>query len=159
MTYKVSTGLRNKVLSKTGGAIGGGSLYDVLDLGFLMIYSGPVPATADAAIDGANTLLVTISNASTATGLKFEDDAVTGGLAKLNTEVWSGVVATSGVATFYRHIGAAEKAGVIGDLSTTKPRLQGEIGVYGKELNLTSTTLTAAGTQTVDYYYVGLPTL
>lgn len=159
MSYKVSTGLRNKILSKTGGAIAGGSLYDVLNLGFIMIYTGTVPATADAALDGSNTLLVTISNASTATGLKFEDDAVTGGLAKLSTEVWSGVVATSGTATFYRHVSAAEHAGVIGDLSTTKPRLQGEIGVYGKELNLTSTSLTAAGTQTVDYYYVGLPTL
>lgn len=160
MTYHVSTGLRNKVLSKAaGGTIGGGSLADVMNLGFIMIYDGPVPASADAALDASNHLLVTISNNSTATGLTFEADAVNGGLAKLSTEVWSGVVALSGTATFYRHVSATEHAGTIGGLSTTLPRVQGGIGQFGAELNLTSTSLVAAGTQTIDYYYIGLPTL
>lgn len=157
--FHESTGLRNKMLSKTGGTIAGGSLYDVLDLGQIMIYGGTVPATADDVIGGGSTLLVTITNASTATGIKFEDNASGGGLAKKTAEVWSGVVAATGTATFYRHIGAAEKAGTIGAASTLLPRLQGAVGVYGAELNLTNTTLTAAGTQTIDYYYVGLPTL
>lgn len=158
--YHESTGLRNKMLSKTGGAISGGSLYDILDLGFIMIYSGTVPATADALIDPSCVLLVTISNNSTATGLKFEDNAVSGGLAKLSTEVWSGVVnAPGGVASFYRHIGATEHAGTIGEASTVLPRLQGDISTFGAELNLTNTTLATGATQTIDYYYVGLPTL
>jgi hypothetical protein len=159
MALHESTGLRNKRLSKTGGSIAGGSLYDVMDLGFILIYDGPVPADADAALTVANHLLVTISNNSTATGIKFEDNAVNGALAKKSTEVWSGVVATSGVATFYRHIGATEAAGTIGALSTVLPRIQGECGVYGSEMDMTNTSLTAAATQPVDYYYVGQPTL
>lgn len=152
MTYHVSTGLRNGMLDD-------GCLAQILNGGFIMIYDGPVPASADAALDAANHLLVTISNAGTATGLTFEGAAVDGGLAKNATEVWSGTIATTGTATFYRHIGQNEKAGTIGAQSTTLPRLQGTVGVYGAELNLTNTTLTAGGTQTVDYYFVGLPTL
>ncbi len=55
MTLRVSTGLRNHLLS-------GGSLKDALNNGRLEIYSGTQPATADAAVSG--TLLVTISKAS-----------------------------------------------------------------------------------------------
>ena len=157
MAYHVSTGLRNKLLSKSAGAIVGGSLADLLDLGKIMIYSGAVPATADDAVSG--TLLVTITNNSTATGLTFEDNAVTGGISKAAGETWSGVIALSGTATYYRHIGAAEAAGTVGASSTVLPRLQGAVGLFGAELNLTNTTLTAAGTQTLDYYFVGLPTL
>lgn len=158
MAYHVSTGLRNKLLSSAAGSLTGGSLFNTMDLGFIMIYDGLVPASADDALSG-NNLLVTISLASSATGLSFEPVAVNGGLAKLTGAVWSGLVALTGTATFYRHVSAAEHAGVIGGTSTILPRVQGSIAVFGAELNLTNTTLTAAGTQTIDYYYIGLPTL
>ena len=50
---KVSTGLRNAMLDTA-------PLRDALDLGFLKLYSGTEPATADADL-GAAVLLVTIS--------------------------------------------------------------------------------------------------
>lgn len=147
MTFKVSTGARNKMLDT-------GSLKTLLNLGSIKIYAGPVPADADAALDPANTLLCTVTNASGATGLTL-GVAAEGVLTKAEGEVWSGVNAASGTATFYRHVAAGDD----GTLSTTQVRLQGAIGLAGAEMNLSSTALVAAATQTIDYYVVGLPTL
>lgn len=55
MTLRISTGLRNHLLS-------GGSLKDALNNGRIEIYSGSQPASADAAVSG--TLLVTITKSS-----------------------------------------------------------------------------------------------
>lgn len=145
---KVSTGLRNALLDA-------GSLASQMDLGFIKIYAGPVPASADAAL-GSATLLCTISNNSTGTGLKFETAAADGSLPKESTEVWSGVNAAGGTATFFRHVAAT---GDDGTLSTTQKRIQGTIGASGADLNLSSVNLSNGATQTIDYYSVTLPTL
>lgn len=146
MTFKVSTGLRNKVLDT-------GSVKATLALGFINIYAGAVPADADASI-GAATLLCTISVASGGTGLTF-GTAAGGVLPKAAAETWSGVNAATGTATFYRHVAVGDD----GTLSTTQARLQGTIATAGAEMNLSSTALVAAATQTLDYYVVALPTL
>lgn len=146
MSIKTSTGLRNKLLDT-------GSLDTVLALGFIKIYAGAVPASADAAL-GAATLLSTISLNSTATGLSFEAAAVNGTLSKLSAEVWSGTNVAGGTATFYRHIAPGDD----GTLSTTQARIQGTIGTSGADMNLSSTTLSNGATQTIDYYSVTLPT-
>ncbi len=148
MTLKVSTGMRNKLLDT-------GSLKSVLNLSFIKIYSGPVPATADAALDGSCVLLCTVSNNSTGTGLTMATSAASGAIAKNGSEVWSGTNAATGVASFYRHVAAGDT----GVTSTTEARLQGECGLSGAEMNMTSTTLTSAATHTIDYYVVSAPTL
>lgn len=145
MTIKASTGLRGKLLDT-------GSLKATLALGFIKIYSGAAPATADAAVTG--TLLCTISNASTGTGINMAAAAVAGVLAKLSSETWSGVNAATGTAGYYRH----SAAGDTGVLSTTESRLQGTIATAGADMNLSSVSLTSAATQTIDYYSVALPT-
>lgn len=142
---KVSTGLRNKLLDT-------GSLKATMNLGFIKIYAGTVPADADAAI-GSATLLCTISNNSTGTGLTMAAAAAAGVLTKTLAEVWSGTNAATGTAAFYRHVAPADD----GTLSTTQARIQGEIATAGSDLNLTSTTLTATATQTIDNYSVALP--
>ena len=147
MALKASTGLRNKLLDT-------GPLNEVLDLGFINIYGGAVPADADASI-GSATLLSTISNNSTGTGIKLETLAANGSISKETTEVWSGVNVAVGTATFYRHVAPGDT----GAQSTTQPRLQGNIGISGAEMNLTSITLANGATQTIDYYSVTLPTL
>jgi hypothetical protein len=147
MTFKASTGLRNNLLK-------GNDLYTQLLAGFINIYSGSVPATADAAVTG--TLLCTISINSTGAGINLENSAPSGGvIVKETTEIWSGVNAATGTATYYRHVGSADT----GALSTTQPRLQGAVGVVGAELNLSSVSLVAAATQTIDFYSIALPTL
>lgn len=147
---KVSTGLRNALLDTA-------DLRTTLAAGFINIYAGAVPATADAAL-GAAVLLATISLNSTATGIDLDPGGAAGGvIAKDPGQTWSGVVVGAGTqtATFYRHVGAADT----GVLSTTEPRIQGEVGTAGAELNLTSVSLTNGATQTIDFYTVALPTL
>lgn len=147
MTIKASTGLRNKLLVT-------GSLKATMDLGFIKIYTGTAPATADDAI-GAATLLCTLSVSSGGTGLSFDTTPVLGVLAKAPAEVWSGVNVAGGVATFYRHVAVGDTAAS----STTEARVQGTIGTIGADMNLTSTTLSSGATQTMDFYQLYLPTL
>lgn len=144
MTLRASTGLRNAMLVT-------GSLKSQLDTGFIKIYGGAVPVDADAAIATA-TLLSTISVASTGTGLSIDTVATNGAVSKAN-EIWSGVNATGGVATFWRFVKSADT----GNLSTTEVRLQGLAATSGTELVMTSTTLVGGATQNIDYFSVALP--
>lgn len=144
MSIKVSTGLRNTLLSA-------GSLKATFDAGSeIRIYSGTVPADADAAI-GAAVLVVTIKNGSS--GITFDSAAAAGVLVKNTAETWSGIVAASGSPSFYRHVLTADA----GALSTTAPRYQGTVGIGGGDMNLTAASLTAGATQTLDYHAVALP--
>lgn len=147
MTIKASTGLRD-------GTLVTGSLRSLLNGGRINIYAGAEPATADADLGGA-TLLCAVTVNSTGTGINFDTAASGGVLQKAPGEVWSGVNAATGVASFYRHVAAGDA----GDASTTAARLQGTIGIAGADLNLSSTSLTSGATQTIDYYSVALPTL
>ena len=151
MTIKVSTGLRTSMLTAAGE-----SLATSLNDGQINIYAGTVPADADAAI-GSATLLVVISDNSQAigagTGLDF-DAAVAGVLSKAAAQVWSGVNAATGVAVFYRFVQQADT----GVLSTTEKRIQGSIATVGADLNLSNTTLTISGTQSIDAFSITMPT-
>lgn len=146
MTFHVSTGARNTMLATN-------PLKTALAAGFLKIYTGAAPATADAAVTG--TLLCTISIASGGTGINFDTAASAGVLSKAPGETWSGVNAATGTASYYRHVAVGDD----GTSSTTQVRLQGDIASAGAELNLSSTSLTSGATQTIDYYSVALPTL
>jgi hypothetical protein len=147
MALQLSTGLRNKMLDTS-------SLKTQLDSGFINIYSGTVPATADAPIVGG-TLLVTISNNATATGITLAAASVSGTLQKNASETWKGTIAANGTATYYRHVAVGDD----GTQSTTQSRIQGAIGTSGTDLNLTSVVLAAAASQTIDFYSITLPTL
>jgi hypothetical protein len=147
MTIKTSTGLRNKMLDT-------GSLKSRLALGFIKIYSGAEPATADAAVTG--TLLCTVSVSGGGTGLSLDTAAASGVLAK-SAEVWSGAIVATDVAGYYRF----SAAGDTGASSTTEERIQGSVAMAGGDLNLSSTSLTtnaSLSAQTIDYYVVSLPT-
>lgn len=141
---KLSTGLRNHLLVT-------GALKSALDGGLIKIYSGAEPATADAAVTG--TLLCTISNNSTGTGITFEDDPVDGVLSKKSSEVWSGVNAATGTSGYFRHVASGDD----GTSSTSQKRIQGSVAVAGADLNLSAVGLTSGATQTIDYYNVALP--
>ena len=147
MTLKVSTGLRDDLLDT-------GSLKATLDGGHILIYSGTVPTDADAAISGP-VLLCTITIDGLGTGINFDTSASAGVLSKAPAETWKGTNASSGVASFYRHVASGDTGGS----STTEPRLQGEIAVANSEMNFTNTTLTISADQNVDFYSVTLPTL
>lgn len=147
MAFKTSTGLRNKMLDTS-------PLRTVLDLGFLNIYSGTPPATADDTL-GAAVLLCTISNSGTGTGLTFAPAASGGIIAKNNTEVWRGTNVASGTASFYRFVAPGDTGG----FSQTEVRLQGSVDTIGADLNLSSVALTSGAQQSIDYFVVAIPTL
>ena len=144
MAFKTSTGLRNSILTS-------GSLIDLLGNGEIRIFAGSVPLSADAAEEG--TLLCTISEIGTG-GPIFFDGTASDGVVSKNAEVWSGENVASGTATYYRHVDKMDS----GVISTTEVRIQGEVGIVGKEMNLSSTAFTSGATQTIDYYSVALPT-
>ena len=146
MALQLSTGLRNQLLDT-------GSFRSIFNLGFVKIYSGTVPASADAAIIG--TLLDTISNNATGTGITFASAAAGGVITKTVAETWSGTSVAAGTATHFRVVGASDT----GVLSTTQPRLQGLVATAGAELILPSTALLSATLYTIDNFSFSIPTL
>ena len=146
MSMKISTGLAKAMLDT-------GSLKTNLTGMKLKIYSGAEPATADASL-GAAVLLVTISDAGGAGALSFEAAAVNNTIEKLASQVWSGTNVASGTAAFCRLVLASDT----GASSATEIRVQGDVGVAGKFLNLSSTALTTSAVQTVDYLSITMPT-
>lgn len=118
---KRSTALANAVMVT-------GSLRSLITGGFLYFFSGPVPDTADEAIDGAAALVgkVTESGDGT-TGLTFESVATNGVLVKETTEQWKTTYVATDDITFFRFgVGADDCEGVAH--ATTGHRLQGTVG-------------------------------
>lgn len=149
MTIKASTGLRNKLLDTN-------PLKTIFNLGFLNIYSGPLPSTADdALVGGTHTLLVQICNNNTTTGLTFAASASNGAITKNLSETWSKQAVATGTAAFFRFVAPGDTGGS----STTEARLQGSVGTSGADLNLTTVSLVSSTLYTVDSFSVTLPTL
>lgn len=146
MTAKVSTGLRNAMLVTD-------SFKGLMDNCKLRIYAGTVPATADAALGGA-TLLCEVSDDATGDGLIFDASASAGVVTKDGSQIWRGVNVATGVATFYR----LEEDTDDGTLSTTALRVQGTVAVAGGGLNLSSVSLVATASQSINFYSLALPT-
>lgn len=147
MTVRLSTGLRNKMLD--GGS--GGGIKGALDLGFINVYSGAQPATADTAASG--TLLGTVSVNASGTGLTF-DAAASGVIAKAAAEVWRFNGAADGTAGWFRFYPAA---GTPSGASTTEARIDGAIGTSGSDLNLSNITITTSAPNTIDVFQFTLP--
>jgi len=147
MSIELSTGLRNQCLSN-------GSFKAALDGGKMYWYAGTKPADADAAIDGGQTLLVTISLDGGATGLTFAAAAAAGVLAKNALETWEGTVGTSGLAAFFRFVETGDDPLLA---SSTAKRFQGTISTTGADINLVDPNLVATANQPVDSFNVTLP--
>lgn len=143
MTLKISTGLRNAVLVT-------GSLKSQLDGKVVKIFGGTVPADADSAL-GSATLLCTVSESGTGTGVTFEAAPVDGALVKTAAETWSGTNAATGTATFWR----AEAGADDGTASTTAIRVQGTFG--GSSGLLSNPALTSGAPQAIDNCSIALP--
>lgn len=157
MAVKISTGLRNALLDT-------GSLKSELDGGFIHIYEGTAPASADDQVDtsGAITLLATIysDGGAASAGLNFDTTATAGVLVKDPAETWDNSVETNvatGTAQFYVHVGSTESDGNAITASTTLPRVLGTVAQAGADLNLSSTSLTATEVQAINAYAVAIP--
>lgn len=128
-----------------------GSLKAGLDAGFLYYFSGPVPADADAAVDGSTVLLAKFTESGDGTtGLTFEATATDGVLTKTAAEAWQSTAAATGTATFFRFCQAGD-AGTAA--STTNKRVQGTLGTtIASDAQLVSTSITSAQSLNVDLF-------
>jgi hypothetical protein len=148
MTIRLSTAARNAMLGDNTNK----GLQGVFAAGFLYIYSGTQPATADAAANGVQLGKVTISDDGT-TGLQFEL-AAAGVLAKDTDEVWQFHGLTNGVAGWYRFTTAA---GNPATADATQVRVDGLIGTAGADLNMTNTNIVTNAVTTIDAFDWTLP--
>ena len=160
MALRLGLGLRNKLLQGTGGIAG------LFADGVMDIYSGTMPASADVVETG--TFLVRITTASGiagsggtgggtsgtgvgANGLDF-GTAANGVLSK-SASVWSGTGIVTGQAGWWRFYSTEALKGT----SSTAIRMDGNCGVSGADLNMSSLTVTAAATITIDSFSITLP--
>lgn len=106
-----------------------------LNSGYLRIYSGTEPATADTALSG-NTLLAELRFNATAA------PSAVNGLLTFNAITSDASNNASGTATFFR---AFRSDG-------TTVEIQGSVGTSGTALVMASTTITAGGTTAVSSF-------
>lgn len=145
MAIQLSSGLRDHMLIT-------GSFKSGLDGGLLKIYAGAVPATADADSSGL-TVLCTISLDATGTGITFGSTVTAGVLTKNTGEIWRGLIATTGTATFFRFMAVGDT----GTLSTTNKRVQGTVNVVGADINFSSISFVSGNYKIIDSLNVTLP--
>jgi hypothetical protein len=145
MSLKLSTGLANAMLS-------GSSFRAALDGMVMRIYSGTEPTAADSDI-GAAELLVTITDGGGGGALEFEANAVSGVLSKSSSQAWQGTGVADGTATFCRLLLPADTDAS----SSVAVRLQGDAGLAGRFLNLTSTAISTGAIQRVGALSIAQP--
>lgn len=144
---KFSTGLRNALLAD-------GSFRGLMDGGFINIYAGDAPATADAAVGGA-TLIVTLSDDGGVGGLTWDDTPVNGVISKTTGQVWKGTNGVTATATWFRYV----EDGDTGDSSTTAKRIQGTIAPAGADMLVANPNLVDTEEFVLNFFSVALPTL
>lgn len=158
MALKASTATKNAALNATG-------IKTQLAAGFLYVYSGAVPATADEALNmvTTHTELLKVSLSGGATGLTFDAPAA-GVLPKAAAETWSGTCAFSGfdaattqAPTFYRFCAAGDDGRAAANASTGY-RIQGTAGgpSSGADLQFGTATLTDGNVQPIGAYSITL---
>ena len=137
MAQEMSTGLCNYLLDT-------GSLKALFSgtTGEIRLYSGAVPATADAA---AGTVVATIKEGGAA--LNFAASAAGGTIAK-GASAWSDPSCVGGTATYYRIVLHADDD----SSSATYKRIQGTVGVGGADMNVGNNVIGAAATFTLNVF-------
>lgn len=161
-TISVSTALANALM-------GSSSLLDLVnppaatppDVGFLKFFAGPVPASADAAIDGAASLVMTLTvDDDGTTGLTFQAAVANGVLKKTVAEVWKGTNGTGSTKTmtFWRWVVGTDTG--IGAAGVSDYRMQGTVGedmTHSIWLAAGEATVANGAVRTLDDFQISLP--
>ena len=126
------------------------SLQDIFAGGFIYIYTGTQPSSANTAPSG--TLIATFSNDGD--GITF-DDAASGVISKAAAETWTATVSENGTAGYFR----LAAAGDLGTTNTTDERIDGAIATSGAEMNFANGISWAAeSVQSLPTFQITLPT-
>jgi hypothetical protein len=134
-----------------------GSLRELLLNGIIHIYSGSQPADADSAETGTKLLEITVASGafvagSPTNGLEIAAP-ISGKIGIKAAETWSGVGLADGTAGWFRFYDNKEHEGALG----SAVRLDGNCGVSGAQLNMSSTSVTSGATTTVDSFDITEP--
>jgi hypothetical protein len=148
MSLRLSDKIRNLMLD--GGASGG--IKAGLNAGFINIYTGSQPSSANTGATG--TLLGTVTvNGDGSTGLGF-DASVAGVLSKAAAQTWKFVGLAAGIAGWYRLYAPGD---TVTATDATKARVDGAIGTSGAELNLSNIVIAVSQVNTVDAFTITMP--
>jgi len=142
MAIRLSTGARTKMAGTQG-------LKALFEGGFINVYSGGQPTSADGAETG--NLLVTISKVSGTDGITL-GTAASGQIPK-SSDIMSGLVGTAGIAGWFRLYDSNKTTGSNG----TANRIDGNIGVSGSDLVLSNTSMVVGATLTIDTFTLEVP--
>ena len=135
--------------------LGTNSLETLLSGSHIRIFSGPVPAAADVAIDGSCVLLDTIDVAGT--GVTWAGTIANGVLSKTASETWAGVCAATGVASFFR-VCVGSDAGT-GAAASGNYRVQGTVGTdITADMQLASVNFVSGANKVLNSAQIALPT-
>ncbi len=151
MALKFSTGFKNQLLDT-------GSLKSIFDDGYIIVYDGTEPASADDAIGAVNALVKYSDNGAAegaGNGLDLEASASNGAIAKASAQTWKGTATATGTGTWFRFY----KAGDTTASSTTDARIQGTVGGAGADLFLSSTSFTDTLEYSIDLFSIAIPDL
>jgi len=159
MALRLSTGLRNTLLSGTAG------LAQVFGTGIIDIWTGTPPANADAAETGTKLVRISVSSfASCGSGGTGGGTAGSGGLLwgtaangslPKSADTWSGEGIANGESGWWRLHGY----NILHGTSSTSPRIDGVCGVSGADLNMSDLTVASAATITIDSFSITIPAM
>lgn len=156
MAIRLSTELGNRILNADG-------MKSILDNGFIAIYTGSQPASADLAATGSLLAVIYSDGITASAGLTF-DAPVANLLSKAAAEVWSGTTLLTGTAGWFRYyefntdVPTSLTEGAKDDsVSLDNSRIDGSIGISGADLNISSTTFTAGALQTLSTFNITMP--
>lgn len=143
MALKLSVAMRTALL-------GSSSFKNIFDGGFLDLYSGTMPATADTSESGTKLVGITVDGG--ATGLSYGTAAA--GVILKNSDVWEGEGLVTGEAGYYVFYDSNHETGA----SPTYPRFMGTIGLSNADLIMSDLTVTLGLTTSIETWSIGLPT-
>ncbi len=134
-----------------------GSLQELLKDGVIRVYSGSQPSSADDAETGSLLLKITVSSGdftpgSPTNGLEIQGP-IDGVINIKDGEIWSGKGLSDGVAGWFRYYDNLEQTGAV----KSAVRLDGVCGTSGAQLNMSSTSIKAGATTTVDSFEITMP--
>lgn len=98
----------------------------------------------------------TTAGVDSVNGLKLASVAA-GVLSKATGQTWSGVASATGTAGWFRFTSAVADSGAL-DSTSTQVRIDGAVSTSGQQLNMSSTSITSAATQTISAFDITLPT-
>ena len=125
----------------------------LMDGGKINIYAGAtIPATAEEALPGDETLIYTIDNATA--NVTFEATATGGVILKTAAETWQGLALAGGDLAYFRYYLPPDDPAT---LDATALRVQGTVGTAFADMIVANITKVTNDPLVIDFFALALP--